>query len=215
MTKVASDPPGIGTHFCFLFVYFFNYDLHPCKLVYFILLWTSWLQSSVDQSILRTEAIPDPFCYPMVPGTTCRFIVTWWVIKACGMKADFPPKYRRSSKLMRLTPLNLSILNSCFSIKPRVIFHRHSNSRWEEINNVERARQKSPSERRICNWFFSTCWKHESTPKCFGILTAGSFPSGTQGNGTFLLQSVCKGGLVPFPLHSVDLRLYWIQLRSN
>lgn len=154
MTKVTSDPPGIGTHFCFLFVYFFNYDLPPCKLVYFILLWTSWLQSSVDQSILRTEAIPDPFCYPMVPGTTCRFIVTWWVIKACGMKADFSPKYRRSSKLMRLTPLNLSILSSCFSIKPRVIFHRHSNSRWEEINNVERARQKSPSERRICNWFF-------------------------------------------------------------
>lgn len=41
-----------------------------------------------------------------------------------------------------------------------------------------------------------------------GFLTAGGFPSGTQGNGTFLLQSVCKGGLVPFSLHSVDLRLY-------
>lgn len=26
-----------------------------------------------------------------------------------------------------------------------------------------------------------------------GFLTAGGFPSGTQGNGTFLLQSACKG----------------------
>ena len=45
---------------------------------------------------------------------------------------------------MRLKPLNLSILTSCFRIWPRVIFHRYSNSHREEINNVERVRQKIP-----------------------------------------------------------------------